>query len=114
MIMSILFRTYSFPILVEAKDIHLTGLSPSSKTRLDSTIRCSWRSDAYIPKLEPYSRTKFERAVKEPPLIEKSENELADYCSTLEGDDSYSCWRAYFELKDLEANFLDFKFKYLR
>ncbi|EOX98152.1 PREDICTED: CCG-binding protein 1 [Theobroma cacao] len=102
MIKSVQLRTYSSPILVEAKDIHRTGLSPSSKTRFASTIRCSSSSDAYIPKLEPFSRTKFERAVKEPPLIEKSENELADYCSTLEGDDSYSCWRAYFELKDLE------------
>ncbi|WRX16558.1 hypothetical protein QQP08_009045 [Theobroma cacao] len=112
MIKSVQLRTYSSPILVEAKDIHRTGLSPSSKTRFASTIRCSSSSDAYIPKLEPFSRTKFERAVKEPPLIEKSENELADYCSTLEGDDSYSCWRAYFELKDLEASFLDFKFKH--
>ncbi|KAK4401600.1 CCG-binding protein 1 [Sesamum angolense] len=24
------------------------------------------------------------------------------YCSTLEGDDSYNCWTAYFELKELE------------
>ncbi|XWS67977.1 hypothetical protein CRYUN_Cryun04dG0050700 [Craigia yunnanensis] len=102
MIKSILLRSYSYPILVEAKDIHRTGFSLSSKTRFTSTIRCSSSSDAYIPKLEPFSRTKFERAVKEPPLIEKSENELADYCSTLEGDESYSCWRAYFELKDLK------------
>lgn len=66
-------------------------------------MRCSSsRSHAFIPKLEPFSRTKLERAVRDPPLIEKSENELADYCSTLEGDESYSCWRAYFELKDLE------------
>ncbi|KAK8941165.1 hypothetical protein KSP39_PZI010723 [Platanthera zijinensis] len=26
----------------------------------------------------------------------------SDYCSSLEGDKSYSCWMAYFELKDLE------------
>ncbi|MBA0688046.1 hypothetical protein Goshw_009233, partial [Gossypium schwendimanii] len=102
MIKSILLRPYSAPILVEVKDIHRSGLSPLSKTRFASTIRCSSSNDAYIPKLEPFSRTKFERAVKDPPLIEKSENDLADYCSTLEGDESYSCWRAYFELKDLE------------
>lgn len=29
---------------------------------------------------------------------------LSDYCSTLEGDESYSCWRAYFELKDLQVS----------
>ncbi|KAK8493723.1 hypothetical protein V6N13_029991 [Hibiscus sabdariffa] len=99
---SILLRPYSSPILLDVKDIHRAGLPPSSKTRFASTIRSSSSSDAYIPKLEPFSRTKFERAVRDPPLIEKSENQLADYCSTLEGDDSYSCWRAYFELKDLE------------
>ncbi|CAA3017284.1 CCG-binding protein 1-like [Olea europaea var. sylvestris] len=66
------------------------------------TIRCSSRNNAYIPKLEPFSRSKIDRAFKEPPLIQKSETQLADYCSTLEGDESYSCWRAYFELKQLE------------
>ncbi|OMP01577.1 hypothetical protein COLO4_11735 [Corchorus olitorius] len=102
MIESILLRSCSSPILADVKDIHRTGLSPASRTRFASTIRCSSSSDAYIPKLEPFSRTKLERAVKDPPLIEKCESELADYCSALEGDDSYSCWRAYFELKDLE------------
>ena len=29
---------------------------------------------------------------------------FADYCSVLEGDDSYNCWQAYFELKDLEVS----------
>ncbi|KAI3446045.1 hypothetical protein Pfo_002710 [Paulownia fortunei] len=68
-----------------------------------STICCSVsRNNPYIPKLEPFSRNKIDRAVKEPPLIQKSENQIADYCLTLEGDDSYSCWKAYFELKDLE------------
>ncbi|XP_052194847.1 CCG-binding protein 1-like [Diospyros lotus] len=70
-----------------------------------SAICCSSRSNAYIPKLEPFSRTKLDRAVKEPPLIQKTESQLADYCSTLEGDASYGCWRAYFELKDLEKQF---------
>ncbi|KAL8205204.1 hypothetical protein R6Q57_008755 [Mikania cordata] len=67
-----------------------------------TTICCSSRNNAYIPKLEPFSRSKLDRIVKDPPLIQKSENDLADYCSTLEGDPSYNCWRAYFELKDLE------------
>ncbi|CAH1450374.1 unnamed protein product [Lactuca virosa] len=78
--------------------IRSVPLAPSMTT----TICCSSRNNAYIPKLEPFSRSKFERIVKDPPLIQKSENDLADYCSTLEGDPSYSCWRAYFELKDLE------------
>ncbi|GLT73573.1 hypothetical protein SLA2020_454210 [Shorea laevis] len=99
MIKSALLRSCSSPLFLEAKDLHGTR---SSSPRFVSTITCSSRDHAYIPKLEPFSRPRFERFVKELPLIEKSENELADYCSTLEGDESYSCWRAYFELKDLE------------
>ncbi|KAG2409106.1 hypothetical protein LR48_Vigan01g138900 [Vigna angularis] len=75
----------------------------TSSTGHASFVVCSSsRNQPYIPKLEPFSRTKFERAVKDPPLIEKSEKELSDYCLTLEGEESYSCWQAYFELKDLE------------
>ncbi|KAL3735434.1 hypothetical protein ACJRO7_024549 [Eucalyptus globulus] len=70
--------------------------------RFAPVVRCSSRGNACIPKLEPFSRTRLERNLREPPLIQKCENELADYCSMLEGDSSYSCWRAYFELKDLE------------
>ncbi|EYU37726.1 hypothetical protein MIMGU_mgv1a014308mg [Erythranthe guttata] len=44
----------------------------------------------------------IELPLRNPPLIQKSENQIADYCVTLDGDDSYSCWEAYFELKDLE------------
>ncbi|XP_073272024.1 CCG-binding protein 1 [Primulina huaijiensis] len=65
-------------------------------------VYCSSRNNGYIPKLEPFSRSKIDRAVKDPPLIQKSENQIADYCVTVDGDDSYSCWKAYFELKDLE------------
>ncbi|KAJ0009868.1 CCG-binding protein 1-like [Pistacia vera] len=98
MLKSIVVGSSPVPMLVEAKDIHGTR-----EPRFGSVVCRSSRNNAYnVPKLEPFSRTKFERAVKDLPLIEKSENDLADYCSTLEGDDSYSCWRAYFELKDLE------------
>ncbi|KAK6159399.1 hypothetical protein DH2020_006713 [Rehmannia glutinosa] len=90
-----------------------------SKSTASRSVSCSV-SRSNIPKLEPFSRNKIDRAVKEPPLIQKSENQIAgkcfsfvflllhcsglkvDYCLTLEGDDSYSCWQAYFELKDFE------------
>ncbi|CAM8901541.1 unnamed protein product [Rhodiola kirilowii] len=75
---------------------------PIAAGKSASRVSCSARNEGYIPKLEPFSRSKFDRVISEPPLIEKSENELSEYCSTLEGDPSYSCWRAYFELKDLE------------
>ncbi|KZV41144.1 hypothetical protein F511_10278 [Dorcoceras hygrometricum] len=65
-------------------------------------VHCSSRNNGRIPKLEPFSRSKIDRAVKDPPLIQKSENQIADYCVTVDGDASYSCWQAYFELKELE------------
>ncbi|KAK4849146.1 hypothetical protein QYF36_021401 [Acer negundo] len=104
----------SLPVLVEAnKDKGILQHGSRTRTCPETTrffsIVCSSSSSSssnnnsnHIPKLEPFSRTKLERAVKDRPLIEKSENDLSDYCSTLEGDDSYSCWKAYFELKDLE------------
>ncbi|OAY25450.1 CCG-binding protein 1 [Manihot esculenta] len=104
MIKAVLIRSCSSPLLVEAKDFrrsNASGRRTVSRLIITSSSSSS-RSSPNIPKLEPFSRTRLERAVKQPPLIEKAENELSDYCSTLEGDDSYSCWRAYFELKDLE------------
>ncbi|OVA10526.1 hypothetical protein BVC80_8985g63 [Macleaya cordata] len=100
-----MIRSVPFPSSSSSSSVLFDKIDlPRSKTsRSSSTISCSSRSN--IPKLEPFSRSKFDRGVKEPPLIQKSENELADYCSTLEGDEAYSCWRAYFELKDLENEF---------
>ncbi|KAL0356779.1 UNVERIFIED_CONTAM: CCG-binding protein 1 [Sesamum calycinum] len=86
-------------------------LAASGTVSSVSRISCSAsRNNVYIPKLEPFSRNKIDRVVKEPPLIQRSEAQIAgkvvksfsDYCSTLEGDDSYNCWTAYFELKELE------------
>ncbi|CAI8618366.1 unnamed protein product [Vicia faba] len=80
-------------------------LHPSSPLifHRNRTIICSSsRNQSYIPKLEPFSRSKIDRVAKNLPLIEKSEKDLSDYCSTLDGDECYSCWQAYFELKDLE------------
>ncbi|KAK7252073.1 hypothetical protein RIF29_35782 [Crotalaria pallida] len=99
---SALFRPCSVPILLQPKGLLLLHTNATFSTKLASTICCSSKNHSYVPKLEPFSRTKFERAVKDPPLIEKSERELSDYCSTLEGEECYSCWQAYFELKDLE------------
>ncbi|XP_010530869.1 PREDICTED: CCG-binding protein 1 [Tarenaya hassleriana] len=95
----------SFPVPIESSGIvngkaKLASPARCFPARSASEIRCS--STRHVPKLEPFSRGKLERVLRDPPLIEKVETELADYCSTLEGDDSYSCWRAYFELKDLE------------
>ncbi|MCD7462974.1 hypothetical protein HAX54_049698 [Datura stramonium] len=102
MLQSVALNSLSSSFVGANNELH-SSRTPSSRSQVNSsTIRCCSRNHAYIPKLEPFSRTKFDRIVKDPPLIEKSESELADYCSVLEGDDSYSCWQAYFELKDLE------------
>ncbi|KAJ8766649.1 hypothetical protein K2173_001169 [Erythroxylum novogranatense] len=109
MIKSVPLRSCSPPLLADIKDFQRTRLfkrvvcilTPGSSSSSSSSSSCS-ASRSSIPKLEPFSRTRLERVIKDPPLIEKIENELADYCSTLEGEESYSCWRAYFELKDLE------------
>ncbi|KAE9613580.1 hypothetical protein Lal_00016148 [Lupinus albus] len=96
---SALLHPCSVPLLLQPKHLHNNIVS---STRHAFTVSCSSRNQSFIPKLEPFSRTKFDRVVKDPPLIEKSEKELLDYCSTLEGEECCSCWQAYFELKDLE------------
>ncbi|KAI3895769.1 hypothetical protein MKW98_025560 [Papaver atlanticum] len=95
--------TASSSLLFDTIDLPRTKymIKPSS-----SMICCSSSSSSRsVPKLEPFSRNKIDRGIKELPFVQKYENELADYCSTLEGDKAYSCWRAYFELKDLENEF---------
>ncbi|XP_073146104.1 CCG-binding protein 1 [Henckelia pumila] len=92
------------PLNCSSSTFLVSQCSKSVATRSVSVpvVYCSSRNIGCIPKLEPFSRSKIDRAVKEPPLIQKSENQIADYCVTVDGDDSYSCWQAYFELKDLE------------
>ncbi|KAM1030821.1 hypothetical protein ACFX13_035457 [Malus domestica] len=106
MIKSVMLRSCPSSSPLHREAYPTTRLSPSSSTattpKFASTVCCSSRNPSYIPKLEPFSRSKFDRGIKDPPLIEKCENELSEYCSTLQGDESYGCWRAYFELKDLE------------
>lgn len=87
------------PILLNPRTRSSYCISSSSSP----SSRSSSSSSSSIPKLEPFSRrSKLDRVLGHPPLIQKTESDLADYCSTLEGDPSYSCWRGYFELKELE------------
>ncbi|CAH8262352.1 unnamed protein product [Arabidopsis lyrata] len=97
MIKSVTLRSFHLPIEFNDTKFAAPSFPPA---RSFPVVRCSSTRD--VPKLELFSRGKFDRILQDPPLIEKAETELSDYCSTLEGDDSYSCWRAYFELKDLE------------
>lgn len=80
--------------------------SPKKLISSPFVVGCSSSSSSgscnYIPKSKPFNSSFLDRALKDPPLIQKTENWIADYCTTLEGDECYSCWRAYFELKELE------------
>lgn len=58
-----------------------------------------------IPKMEPFNRSRISRLMKEPPLLQKAEQGLADRCTTLEGDDAYNCWEALFEFENLKNEF---------
>lgn len=73
---SFVLGSCSSPLIVEARRRDVRSAL--------SAITCSSRSHACIPKLEPFSRTKFERGVREPPLIQKCENELAGKYATPE------------------------------
>ncbi|KQK13028.1 CCG-binding protein 1 [Brachypodium distachyon] len=58
-----------------------------------------------IPKREPFSSSRsildeFFRLEK--PLVQRTKDQITDYCTTLEGDECCSCWDAYFELNKLE------------
>uniref|UniRef100_A0A2P2KRZ7 Uncharacterized protein n=1 Tax=Rhizophora mucronata TaxID=61149 RepID=A0A2P2KRZ7_RHIMU len=81
MIKSVLVRSCCPPLLVEAKDFHRSSSSNRVVCRItrgsSSSSSSGSRSRDYIPKLEPFSRTKLERVVKDPPLIEKSEIGIA-------------------------------------
>ncbi|KAG0466193.1 hypothetical protein HPP92_017195 [Vanilla planifolia] len=65
---------------------------------------CSGKKNyPYIPKHSGFIRQHpLDYLMKDPPLLEKAEQDISDYCVTLEGDECYYCWRAYFELCDLQ------------
>ncbi|KAJ8513983.1 hypothetical protein OPV22_004417 [Ensete ventricosum] len=86
----------------EAAAGDLSSSRPSTLAPRSIIVCDAQRSYGSIPKLKPFSRSRFERWLKDPPFLQQIENEISDYCTTLEGDDCCSCWRAYFELKDLE------------
>ncbi|RZR83036.1 hypothetical protein BHM03_00009585 [Ensete ventricosum] len=87
----------------EAAAGDLSSSRPSTLAPRSIIVCDAQRSYGSIPKLKPFSRSRFERWLKDPPFLQQIENEISDYCTTLEGDDCCSCWRAYFELKDLEV-----------
>jgi hypothetical protein len=58
-------------LLLETHDLHRNRTKFSS-----SIICCSSRNQSYIPKLQPFNRSKIDRLAKDLPLLEKTEKDL--------------------------------------
>lgn len=60
--------------------------SRSSRPAPRSTVLCdAQRSHASIPKLEPFSRSRIERWLKDPPFLQKTKNDLGGTHSAIVG-----------------------------
>jgi hypothetical protein len=68
-----------------------------------AVVRCV-RDYSSIPKGKPWKPSYLERMTDELPFVQRIEEKLSDYCTTLEGEECCSCWEAYHELQDLEKN----------
>ncbi|CAK9226542.1 unnamed protein product [Sphagnum troendelagicum] len=55
------------------------------------------------PKMEPFSRSRISRLMREPSLLEKAEQALSDRCMVLEGDEGYRCWEALSEFENIKV-----------
>ncbi|CAM6049008.1 unnamed protein product [Sphagnum compactum] len=55
------------------------------------------------PKMEPFSRSRISRLMREPSLLEKAEQALSDRCIVLEGDEGYRCWEALSEFENIKV-----------
>ncbi|GLJ26162.1 hypothetical protein SUGI_0501700 [Cryptomeria japonica] len=89
-----------------APAIHSSVCKDSVKKRNGHVVRVSGslseQNDAiHQVKESPFKRTLL-RGMQEPSPIQKAENDMMDYCSTLEGDEGYQCWEAYFEFEDMK------------
>ncbi|WVZ60675.1 hypothetical protein U9M48_010664 [Paspalum notatum var. saurae] len=80
-----------------------TGASSAAGRRV-SVARAVRNYDS-IPKREPFSSSRSildEFLRQEKPLVQRTKDQITDYCTTVEGDECCSCWDAYFELNKLE------------
>lgn len=81
-----------------------TATSAASGRRAAAVVRAVRNYDS-IPKREPFSSSRSildEFLKQEKPLVQRTKDQITNYCTTLEGDECCSCWDAYFELNKLE------------
>ncbi|KAL9261479.1 CCG-binding protein 1-like protein [Drosera capensis] len=68
----------------------------------DSEDSVSMSRKKHAPIKDGFTMSPIEFLFKNPPFIERTRNELADYCGRLEGDECYNCWDAYYDLRYLQ------------
>jgi len=84
----------------------IVGLAKANVNQIFATSDQKFESpshqNAQTPKLEPFSRDKVTRGIREPSLLRKAEKGIMDRCSTLEGEESFSCWETFFEFEKMK------------
>lgn len=94
------------PLVPAAAPAHLTAcFLPASGRRAPAAAVRAVRNYDSIPKREPFSSSRsilHEFLRQDKPLIQRTKDQITDYCTAIEGDECCSCWDAYFELNKLE------------
>uniref|UniRef100_A0ACD5WBK2 Uncharacterized protein n=1 Tax=Avena sativa TaxID=4498 RepID=A0ACD5WBK2_AVESA len=92
------------PATTPAYSACATATTSSVAWRRSVVVR-ALRDYGSIPKRETFSSSRSildEFFKQEKPLVQRTKDQITDYCTTLEGDECCSCWDAYFELNKLE------------
>nr|ACG34898.1 hypothetical protein [Zea mays] len=94
------------PLVPAAAPAHLTAcFLPASGRRAPAAAVRAVRNYDSIPKREPFTsnRSTLDEFLRlDKPLVQRTKDQITDYCMTVEGDECCSCWDAYFELNKLE------------
>ncbi|CAD6206775.1 unnamed protein product [Miscanthus lutarioriparius] len=95
------------PAVASPSPAHITACSsPAAGRRAPAAVVVrAVRNYDSIPKREPFSSSRSildEFLRQDKPLVQRTKDQITDYCTTTEGDECCSCWDAYFELNKLE------------
>ncbi|KAL6894005.1 hypothetical protein ACP4OV_008103 [Aristida adscensionis] len=87
-----------------ASAVHTAAAAAGRRGAVVAAVRAVRNYDS-IPRREPFSSSRSvldEFLRQEKPLVQRTKDQITDYCTTIEGDECCSCWDAYFELNQLE------------
>ncbi|XP_062214439.1 CCG-binding protein 1-like [Phragmites australis] len=98
------------PVHAAASPAHPTTAASAARSaaagrRTAAAVVGAVRNYDSIPKREPFSssRSIFDEFLRQDkPLVQRTKDQITDYCTSVEGDECCSCWDAYFELNKLE------------